>query len=311
MIGITKDILRCLFYVLCLFALLDQKRKCWNSWLARTQYGVYVAKMFLLHLIFLLSRRSMTWEVGIVRSLTSSPVSGLVSLFCYLPPSSMHSWVWLRHCVRSGCWVHWRLLQSKWEWQSLLFLPFSFSKVWGANVPFQLPWGWIHHCLHLFIGVLLNKFFCERWPSFALPKGGGGALAREYISLYPNSTVTIYDLPKVVQVAKQRFVPPEEHRIAFHEGRCRQWGIVVTAIAPEPLSLLRGTILEAQVSSCPLYGQCVLDCSLSSLGLWFIATTRLSRLCITDMMWLILFNNPEALYSWTELLDFFRTLVLK
>ncbi|NXO04709.1 ASMT methyltransferase, partial [Rhinopomastus cyanomelas] len=48
--------------------------------------------------------------------------------------------------------------------------------------------------------------------------GGGGALAREYVSLYPNSTVTIYDLPRVVQVAKEHFVPPEEHRISFCEG---------------------------------------------------------------------------------------------
>ncbi|XP_053927632.1 acetylserotonin O-methyltransferase isoform X2 [Cuculus canorus] len=47
--------------------------------------------------------------------------------------------------------------------------------------------------------------------------GGGGALAQECVSLYPNSTVTIYDLPKVVQVAKEQFVPPEEHRITFHE----------------------------------------------------------------------------------------------
>ncbi|NXT78182.1 ASMT methyltransferase, partial [Zapornia atra] len=48
--------------------------------------------------------------------------------------------------------------------------------------------------------------------------GGGGALARECVSLYPNSTVTIYDLPKVVQVAKEQFVPPGETRITFHEG---------------------------------------------------------------------------------------------
>ncbi|XP_072209315.1 acetylserotonin O-methyltransferase isoform X1 [Excalfactoria chinensis] len=48
--------------------------------------------------------------------------------------------------------------------------------------------------------------------------GGGGALAQECIFLYPNCTVTIYDLPKVVQVAKERLVPPEERRIAFHEG---------------------------------------------------------------------------------------------
>ncbi|NXU54244.1 ASMT methyltransferase, partial [Turnix velox] len=48
--------------------------------------------------------------------------------------------------------------------------------------------------------------------------GGGGALAQECVSLYPNSTVTIYDLPQVVQVAKEQFIPPEEHRITFHEG---------------------------------------------------------------------------------------------
>ncbi|XP_065436830.1 acetylserotonin O-methyltransferase-like isoform X2 [Chrysemys picta bellii] len=48
--------------------------------------------------------------------------------------------------------------------------------------------------------------------------GCAGGLAQECISLYPNSTVTIYDLPKVVQVAKERFVPPEERRITFHEG---------------------------------------------------------------------------------------------
>ncbi|RMC06726.1 hypothetical protein DUI87_16170 [Hirundo rustica rustica] len=48
--------------------------------------------------------------------------------------------------------------------------------------------------------------------------GGGGALAQECVSLYPNSTVTIYDLPKVVRVAKEQFVSPEERQITFHEG---------------------------------------------------------------------------------------------
>ncbi|NXF96738.1 ASMT methyltransferase, partial [Eubucco bourcierii] len=48
--------------------------------------------------------------------------------------------------------------------------------------------------------------------------GGGGALAQECVSLYPNSRVTIYDLPKVVQVAKSHFIPREECRITFHSG---------------------------------------------------------------------------------------------
>uniref|UniRef100_A0A8D0EA70 Acetylserotonin O-methyltransferase n=1 Tax=Salvator merianae TaxID=96440 RepID=A0A8D0EA70_SALMN len=48
--------------------------------------------------------------------------------------------------------------------------------------------------------------------------GCDGALAKECVSLYPNSTVTILDLPKVVKTAKKHFVSSEESRITFHEG---------------------------------------------------------------------------------------------
>ncbi|XP_067418640.1 acetylserotonin O-methyltransferase-like, partial [Emydura macquarii macquarii] len=48
--------------------------------------------------------------------------------------------------------------------------------------------------------------------------GGPGGLAQECISLYPNSTVTIYDLPEVVRIAKERFVPLEDRRITFRDG---------------------------------------------------------------------------------------------
>nr|XP_056718006.1 acetylserotonin O-methyltransferase [Euleptes europaea] len=48
--------------------------------------------------------------------------------------------------------------------------------------------------------------------------GGAGALAQECVSLYPNCTVTIFDLPKVVRTAKKHFVSSEESRINFHEG---------------------------------------------------------------------------------------------
>lgn len=82
-------------------------------------------------------------------------------------------------------------------------------------------------------------------------------MAQECVSLYPNSTVTIYDLPKVVQVAKEQFVSPEERQIAFHEGR---WGSGVELsqlLLWSPTALLRGFTLEAQLSSCPLWGQCL------------------------------------------------------
>ncbi|XP_072897989.1 acetylserotonin O-methyltransferase-like isoform X1 [Hemitrygon akajei] len=48
--------------------------------------------------------------------------------------------------------------------------------------------------------------------------GCTGALAKECVSAYPKSTVTIYDLPKVLEMAGKHFVSQEEKRILFHEG---------------------------------------------------------------------------------------------
>lgn len=59
-------------------------------------------------------------------------------------------------------------------------------------------------------------------------------MAQECVSLYPNSRVTIYDLPKVVQVAKKQFIPREECRISFHSGKYRQQCSAVTAVISEP-----------------------------------------------------------------------------
>ncbi|XP_075449190.1 acetylserotonin O-methyltransferase-like [Ascaphus truei] len=48
--------------------------------------------------------------------------------------------------------------------------------------------------------------------------GCSGCLAKQFVSVYPESTVTILDMPKVVQMAKKHFITDEEHRISFHEG---------------------------------------------------------------------------------------------
>lgn len=139
----------------------------------------------------------------------------------------------------------------------------------------------MHRCLHHFMGVVMNRLVsCQHWPSFALSKGGGGALARECVSLYPNSMVTIYDLPKVVQVAKEQFVPHEEHRISFHEGRCGQQCSVVTAVAPE----LFVSAQRYHTGDSGLQLPLMPDCSLVSPGIWFIATTGLSQLCICSYL---------------------------
>ncbi|XP_003216503.1 acetylserotonin O-methyltransferase [Anolis carolinensis] len=48
--------------------------------------------------------------------------------------------------------------------------------------------------------------------------GGSDAFAKQYVSLYPNSTVTIFDLPEVVDKAKKHSVPSEKYRINFQSG---------------------------------------------------------------------------------------------
>ncbi|XP_044147515.1 acetylserotonin O-methyltransferase-like [Bufo gargarizans] len=48
--------------------------------------------------------------------------------------------------------------------------------------------------------------------------GCTGSLAKQLVSIYKESTVTIMDLPKVVQAAKKHFVTDKEQKIHFLEG---------------------------------------------------------------------------------------------
>ncbi|XP_036397215.1 acetylserotonin O-methyltransferase [Megalops cyprinoides] len=48
--------------------------------------------------------------------------------------------------------------------------------------------------------------------------GCSGALAKQCTSAYPESTVTIFDLPKVVCTAKEHFMSADEGRVFFHKG---------------------------------------------------------------------------------------------
>ncbi|KAM6934500.1 acetylserotonin O-methyltransferase [Xenentodon cancila] len=48
--------------------------------------------------------------------------------------------------------------------------------------------------------------------------GCSGALAKHCTSIYPECTVTIFDLPKVVRMSQGHFVNEADQRISFHEG---------------------------------------------------------------------------------------------
>ncbi|KAL4635717.1 acetylserotonin O-methyltransferase [Arapaima gigas] len=48
--------------------------------------------------------------------------------------------------------------------------------------------------------------------------GCSGALAKQCVSAYPASSVTIFDLPKVVNTCRDHFISLGDERIFFHEG---------------------------------------------------------------------------------------------
>ncbi|XP_045910026.1 acetylserotonin O-methyltransferase [Micropterus dolomieu] len=48
--------------------------------------------------------------------------------------------------------------------------------------------------------------------------GCSGALAKQCTSVYPECTVKIFDLPKVVSTSREHFVTEADQRISFHEG---------------------------------------------------------------------------------------------
>ncbi|XP_051997807.1 acetylserotonin O-methyltransferase-like [Xyrauchen texanus] len=74
------------------------------------------------------------------------------------------------------------------------------------------------------LGVFEQLHASERllsWPVFVLAlqqQRCSSALAKQCVSAYPQSTVTIFDLPKVVQTSREHFVSPQDTRISFSEG---------------------------------------------------------------------------------------------
>ncbi|XP_070607591.1 acetylserotonin O-methyltransferase-like [Erythrolamprus reginae] len=81
---------------------------------------------------------------------------------------------------------------------------------------------------------IFSNFMNELWPlvgrevlsAFDLSQfqlicdlgGGTGGLAKELISLYPKCTMTIFDLPEVVEASKNHCLSSEETKITFHAG---------------------------------------------------------------------------------------------
>uniref|UniRef100_A0ABM5FVC0 Acetylserotonin O-methyltransferase n=1 Tax=Pogona vitticeps TaxID=103695 RepID=A0ABM5FVC0_9SAUR len=65
---------------------------------------------------------------------------------------------------------------------------------------------------------VMSAFNLSHFPLIYDLGGGSGTLAKECISLYPNSMVTVFDLPKVVERAKKQPMSSDKRRISFQEG---------------------------------------------------------------------------------------------
>ncbi|KAI5628621.1 hydroxyindole O-methyltransferase isoform X2 [Silurus asotus] len=65
---------------------------------------------------------------------------------------------------------------------------------------------------------VITAFNLSEFRSICDLGGCSGALAQQCVSIYPTCKVTIFDLPRVVRVCRDHFLPEENQRILFHEG---------------------------------------------------------------------------------------------
>ncbi|XP_029459502.1 acetylserotonin O-methyltransferase-like isoform X3 [Rhinatrema bivittatum] len=142
--------------------------------------------------------------------LTKSSPKSLYHNMMYYSQSVYLCWHYLTDAVREG------------EKQFGRDFGVSSKKVFDAFYRSEEELITFMHCMdslwHLCKKDVLTLFDLSLFPNVCDLGGCSGVMAKECISLYPASTVTIYDLPKVVETAKKHFISPDEHRIRFQEG---------------------------------------------------------------------------------------------
>ncbi|XP_029459504.1 acetylserotonin O-methyltransferase-like isoform X1 [Rhinatrema bivittatum] len=142
--------------------------------------------------------------------LTRSSPKSLYHMMMFYSQSMYLCWHYLTDAVRDG------------GNQTERAFGVPFKKCYNAIYRSEEEMITFMHCMnslwHLCKKDVLTLFDLSLFPNVCDLGGCSGALAKECISLYPASTVTIYDLPKVLQIAKKHFISPDEHRISFQEG---------------------------------------------------------------------------------------------
>ncbi|XP_060622868.2 acetylserotonin O-methyltransferase-like [Anolis sagrei] len=93
-----------------------------------------------------------------------------------------------------------------------------FQAAYRTEEKTQLYFNAMKNIWILYSREIISMFDLSRFHHICDLGGGSGIFAEEHILSYPNSSVTIFDLPDVVEKAKNNFVALEDSRISFQGG---------------------------------------------------------------------------------------------
>ncbi|MEE6511918.1 hypothetical protein FKM82_018781 [Ascaphus truei] len=142
--------------------------------------------------------------------LTKSSPRSFYHMMMYLSHNSYKTWQFLPEAIREGKNQHERAfgISSR----------DLFEAVYRSEDQMKSFMGYMDSIWNICGKDVITAFDLSVFSTVYDLGGCSGGLAKQFVSVYPKSTVTILDMPQVVQTAKKHFITEEEHRISFHEG---------------------------------------------------------------------------------------------
>ncbi|XP_077336921.1 acetylserotonin O-methyltransferase-like [Lithobates pipiens] len=148
-------------------------------------------------------------DVSSIYLVKSSPKSLYYMMMYY--SSTMHTcWQFLPQAVREG--------KSQYERAFGVSSKELFESIYRSEEE-MLTFIYYMDCIwNMFGKDVIQAFDLSEFHTICDLGGCSGAFARIFLSTNKGATVTIMDLPMVVQTAKKYFVPENDPHISFHEG---------------------------------------------------------------------------------------------
>ncbi|MEE6469056.1 hypothetical protein FKM82_008485 [Ascaphus truei] len=141
--------------------------------------------------------------------LTKSSPRSLYHMTMYYSHSMYKSWQFLPEAIREG--------KPQYERAFGISSKDIFDGVYRSEDQMKSFMGFMDSIWNICGKDMIAAFDLSVFSTVYDLGGCSGGLAKQFVSVYPESTVTILDMPKVVQTAKKHFITGEE-RISFQEG---------------------------------------------------------------------------------------------